>query len=127
MKLDEKVVMSVREHLRAMIYREPEFLLEQDGGPVGLQADLIMADLVGEDNQVELSLIDLQVPSGLPDTLRIPVPSPELSAIEDGDVIPFHDPRLIVATYVLQSSWASVEILADGFTMALVRYRKRDT
>jgi hypothetical protein len=99
-------------HLRDEAYEgvlnnDPRILLEVDGGPVGLRADLITARLLGPDEQI---VADWIIPNVEPE-LRMPIPE-RVTACVDSAVPTM--PGLRVARYVLQSSYAQME-LAPGY------------
>ena len=123
----------VRDRLTAIIEAQPEVLLEQDGGPIGLKADLYLATLYGFDEQVDA---EIRVPKPewdlrMPIRRRLTLAEPEPMEM----VMP-------VALYVLQSNYATMQVdwlhmreflpsdvkpppLDYIVTVALLRYRRR--
>lgn len=132
----EYFIALMRERLTAAVESKPEVLLECDGGPVGLKADLYLATLYGFDDQVdaEIRIDRAHQVWKRPIMSRVnwtaynePVTSPE---------------PLRTADYVLQSNYATMnvdwlayrDVLPDDVhpergthlvTVALLRYRRR--
>jgi hypothetical protein len=125
----------LRERLTQRIESEPEVLLERDGGPEGLRADIILATLYGFDEQVDEEWRIPDVPSrlfrALPDRQTYSLAEP-----------PSISPNIPQATYKLQSTyaWMDLDWLAHRHLLpadvrpapatnlvsaALVRYRRR--
>lgn len=123
-----------RDMLTARVEQDPEVLLEHDGGPVGLKADVIFATLYGMDEQIEA---EWRIPRVEPYLLmplreRVTIAAPEPTAM----------PTMRTARYELQSNWATMnvsystligswpaDVKPDPTTLmvrvALVRYRRR--
>lgn len=125
----------LRQRLTAHIEAQPEVLLEHDGGPMGLKADIILATLYGMDDQIDA---EWRIPRVEPHLL-MPI-RPRLTAIEPepGPLLP----TMRTARYELQSNWATMQLdwlhhrdllpadvhPAQGdylVTVALLRYRRR--
>ena len=93
----------VRHRLRVAINAQPELLLESDGGPVGLKADVFFADLIGHDDQIDH---EWTISSAAP-KLRVPIRERALAALRE-DVMP--DPSIHTTTYALQSNYATLTV-----------------
>ena len=123
----------MRDRLTAVIESQPEVLLEQDGGPIGLKADLFLATLYGFDEQVDA---EIRVPKAEWD-VRMPIRR-RLSVLDEPDP----SPVMPIAVYVLQSNYATMQVdwlymreflpsdvkpppLDYLVTIALLRYRRR--
>ncbi len=123
------------ERLTGVIEHQPEVLLEHDGGPEGLKADIILAVLYGMDGQVDALWRIPKVTHALLRPIRR-----RLSLRADPDEMT--SPSIATARYVLQSSWATMTLdyLAhrdflppdvkpspgtNEVTAALLRYRHR--
>lgn len=93
----------VLDRLRHRIASMPEYLLETDGGPVGLEADVIFADLITPDDDVRTIRLDRVRPDVLVPIARRPTPLDEtdLSMLIPGE-----------ARYVLQGCWGQGGALA---------------
>lgn len=110
---------------------DPQVLLEGDGGPVGAEADVIMARLLGFDDQIvedgwRLRRVEPVLFMPIMPVLRL------TTATEPGLTLPR------TAEYVLQSGWARCPIAAEyappdvqvgpptfTFDVLYVRYRRR--
>lgn len=121
--------------LRARAYDtlawQPESLLEVDGGPLGFKADVILARLIGFDDQIVDDTLRL---SRVEPELRVPI-MPRLTRV-DVDV---SVPSMRTARYVLQSGYATLKIspevaIPPGVkfgppdfltTLLFLRYRRR--
>ena len=123
----------VREKAYRTIDRDPQVLLEQDGGPVGLDADLFHARLIGfEDEIVKEMWI-----RGAEPTILLPIPQRPLVLATDAETVRWEMEPSRVARYELQSGFAAlsvsgeydppVEKLRPDFTarIAYLRYRRR--
>jgi hypothetical protein len=124
---------TLRRELTAAVESQPELLLEHNGGPEGLKADLILATLYGLDEQVDA---EWRLSSVVP-YLRRPI-RPRLTASAFDEPPSMGPPP---ARYDLQSNWATAKLdfLAHAsmlpadvrpapqtnvVTVALVRYRR---
>lgn len=122
----------LRDRLMRTIENDPQVLLEVDGGPVGMTADIILATLYGFDEQIDGKW---RIPSVTPDLLR---PLNHRLTLDTPDGPP--SPTFPVARYVLQSSYASlkvspvslplpadVKIVPPDFlaTVLVVRYKRK--
>lgn len=133
---EQEFVNVLRDRLTAHVESQPEVLLEHDGGPMGLKADLYLATLYGMDGQVDA---EWRIPKVEPYLLR-PV-RPRMSAAFDPEPEPIM-PMLRTARYELQSNWATMQVDWLHFhkmlpidirpdpgtyliTVALLRYRHR--
>lgn len=121
------------ERMNDVIINSPEMLLETDGGPVGARADVVLARLLGPDDQVmdDMWLTDRAVPA----VWRSPI-MPKLTLAEPD---PVDIPSVREAEYVLQSGYvemwiAQPELLPPGVVVRppdfrarvlYVRYRRR--
>lgn len=123
------------ERLTKVIEHQPEVLLEHDGGPWSLKADIILAVLYGMDGQVDALW---RIPR-VEDVLLRPIsrrPTMRMDADPMADLTPS------TARYVLQSSWAEItldypahrdllpadvkpSLGTNEVTAALLRYRHR--
>lgn len=116
----------------ARIDRDPQSLLETDGGPVGATASIVVARLYGHDGQIDREI-------RLTEALRIvevPIPRPlHLMASPPGPHESI-DP-LRTARYNLQSGWAEVPLdpmwappdmprdpMTDLVTVLCLRYKR---
>ena len=132
---DDLLTSEIRARLTHFIEADPQVLLEHDGGPLGLKADIILATLYGFDEQVDAEWRIPRVESTL---LRPITPRLSLTA-DDADAAM---PTMRVARYELQSAWAALDVdwlhhrallPADVkpspgtylVKVALVRYRRR--
>lgn len=122
----------LRGHLYAVIDHTPELLLDADGGPVGATADIILARLLGFDDEIvddslRLGRVEQVWLKAIPQ--QFSVTAVELTA----DIEP-----LRTAEYVLQSCYAQMavasmllppEMRGDSPTfqtsVLAVRYRRR--
>jgi hypothetical protein len=120
-----------RERAYRSLAAQPEYLLEGDGGPIGLKADAVFARLTGFDDEIVKDGYRL---SRVEPELRVPM-RPRLQAWSE----PAASAALLrVARYVLQSGWAtlsvSVPYLPPGVepdvtgqaVLAFLRYRRRE-
>lgn len=90
----------LRRQAYAIYDSQPEMLLEHDGGPYSLDADVLMARLAGfEDEIVEDGL---RLERIYPDLLR-PIALPLRSWLTEAAAPP--EPSWRAARYVLQSGW----------------------
>jgi hypothetical protein len=89
------------EQAEGVINNDPSVLLEQDGGPVGMTADVILARLFGFDEQVDH---DWRVRRVEP-VLLAPIRD-RVTVMVDDD--PYMMPR--VAEYRLQSNYATLSL-----------------
>lgn len=125
---------TIRDQMNATLDAQPESLFEHDGGPVGRTADIILARLVGFDDQVVDDALRLR---RVEPEWRTPIPA-RLSLTPE----PFSpdDAILRTARYVLQSGFAEMKLdptavplppdvkpTPPGFlvTVLFVRYRRR--
>lgn len=126
----ERMEPTLRHRAYRTIESDPQVLLEADGGPVGMQAEVVLARLLGfEDEVVQDGLRLAQV---VPD-LRVPLPA-SLSLLSSDSVQP---QPIRTATYVLQSGFALTKVAAEyappgvevgndfTFRVLYVRYRRR--
>jgi hypothetical protein len=126
----QQVEPTLRHKAYRTIESDPQVLLETDGGPVGMPAEVIFARLLGfEDEVVEDGLRLAEV---VPD-LRLPIMSlgPLLSSG------PLEPQPIRVARYALQSGYARTKVAAEfappgvqlgpdfTFRVLYVRYRRR--
>jgi hypothetical protein len=108
--------------------RDPEYLLEHDGGLVGVTADYVVARLIGYDEQVERTMLLHEV---LPE-LRLPFVPTTRTLLSEADP---SLPDFRTARYVLQSGYATGEVRGEwcpggpprrGFgTVLCLRYKRR--
>lgn len=121
-----------REKAYRTIERDPQILLEGDGGPGSVQAEVYMARLYGYDDEIVADGLRLPRPEAV---YLMPIMSQPAWMRADEDM----QPALIrTATYVLQSGFALVKLapeyappgvtLGDDFTFRVLylRYRRRD-
>jgi len=111
----------------ATIESEPTVLLEHDGGPYGLAADIVVARLYGFDEQLDH---EWRIPR-IESELRTPI-MPRLSAVPS-DVVA--SPMTRTGRYVLQSNYASANIAGEyvvplapwkpAVSVLCLRYRRR--
>ncbi len=124
---------ALRYRMDAVIEARRPIADDTDGGPVGLDADVILARLIGHDGQVDDDTLRLpDVPQSVDVPLRLR-PTPAI----DPDPTAAQPAR--VARYVLQSGFATTNVDASGhpvpegvtpgptclFSVAFVRYRRR--
>lgn len=125
----------LRQRLNAAIDAQPESLLETDNGPIGMKADIILARLLGFDDQIvsdtmRLRRVEPLLETPIPERLTLATLEPE-----PGDYVP-----LRTARYVLQSGYVTMQVdpvavpLPGGVkvgppdfraTVLFVRYRRR--
>lgn len=136
MTVVDEFVSTLREQLTRHIEWQPEYLLEHDGGPLALKADVILATLYGFDEQVDA---EWRIPEVRDVLLRPLMQRMDWTQV---DPDPVAAPTFRTAEYVLQSNWATTQVdwlrfrdmlpkdvrpPAGDFlvTVALVRYRRR--
>lgn len=113
---------ALRERAYAAIDHDPQVLLEEDGGPLGQTADVILARLIGFDDEI------------VHDGWRLRRVEPVLLAVESTEVVP----SMTAATYRLQSSYVRTRASAMNgmppdvtpgpdatFDVLYLRYRRR--
>lgn len=123
---------ALRERAYAVIDNQPEVLLEGDGGPVGMKADVILARFLGFDDQIIQDGYRLQRVE--PEWL-MPI-HPRMTARAQPDPPPM--PMMRTARYVLQSGYVlhhlsgeyapadvSVDLTTLQFSVLYLRYRRR--
>lgn len=123
----------LRERMTAIIENDPRVLLEHDGGPCGIKADIYLATLYGHDEQVDA---EWRIPRIETTLLRPIMRRPTMVAESEPSL------DLPIARYELQSSWATMDldylthcdllpldVRPDPGTnlirVALLRYRRR--
>lgn len=121
----------LREQAEYVINNDPSVLLEREGGPVGEQADVVLARLYGADDQVDY---DWRISRAVP-VLYAAIPE-RLTAIEPAEPTSYSSLR--TAEYRLQSNFAKLRL--DGrfapedvsvrspdftFSVLFLRYRRR--
>jgi hypothetical protein len=112
---------------------QPESLLETDGGPVGIPADVYMGRMIGPDDQI---IADVRLPSAVPEWLT-PI-APPLRVFGGAEVDPLPYVPMGAARYVLQSGYATLTLGGEyapkdvepgppwcQFTVLFLRYRRR--
>jgi hypothetical protein len=112
---------------------QPESLLETDGGPVGISADVYMGRMIGPDDQV---ISDVRLPSAVPEWL-MPI-APPLRVFGGAEVGSLPYVPMGAARYVLQSGYATMALdgmyapkdvtpdpRSNQFTVVFLRYRRR--
>lgn len=99
--MSDEFMRLLREQLTDYIHAQPEFLLEHTGGPLGLEADIILATLIGFDDQVDA---EIRITTILPVIKRAIPQRPSLSL----DAPPLV--TMPTARYDLQSNWAEAQI-----------------
>lgn len=120
----------LREDAYRTIDGQPEVLLEGDGGPVGMKADLILARFLGFDDQI---IEDGYRLNRVESEWLMPI-HPRLTVSEPDPMVPF----MRVARYVLQQGYATTRVAAEHLdpgipydmttftaTLLYVRYRRR--
>lgn len=124
----------MRERAYRTIERDPQILLETNGGPVGLDADLIYARLIGFEDEVVQDGLRL---SEAVATLRVPIPRRPLFVREDADSVLWETEPTRVALYELQSGFATLSVSGEYLPpveqlrpdntarVAYLRYRRR--
>jgi hypothetical protein len=128
----EQAERSAREKAYRTLDNDPRILLEGDGGPGSIRAEVYMARMLGYDDEVVADGLRLPRPEPV---YRMPiVPRGPLFAADDDPLVP----TIRAATYVLQSGFALVTLAAeyappgvtlrDDFTFRVLylRYRRRD-
>lgn len=132
MTMWEQIEPLLIERMEATINHDPRVLLEVDGGPAGMKADVVLARLYGFDEQVDHTWRIREV---LPD-LRVPIPQ-RLNLASFSDESPIA-PAFRVAEYVLQSNYATCRMAPEYappdahpgppdfmFSVLFVRYKRR--
>lgn len=94
---------TLRHEMNAHLDSQPESLLEQDGGPVGRTADIILARLVGFDDQIVDDTLRLR---RVEPEWRMPIRERLVLAAPEADLYP----TMRTATYVLQSGYAGLRL-----------------
>lgn len=92
----------LRDRVYATIESDPGFLFDHDGGPYGIKADIILARLIGHDDQIVRD--DLRL-DRIRDVLLEPI-FPKVTAVAAPDILSM--PR--TAEYRLRSGYATVEL-----------------
>lgn len=120
------------DHALSALERDPQALLEVDGGPVGATADIVVGMLIGFDGQregwvrLERALPDVYAP--LAPTLR--------QMLADPERYPVSSPSVRTARYALRSGWSRIALSAEDVPgvapnrrgqveLLVLRYRRR--
>jgi len=130
LKFWEEMEPVLREQAYRTIDHDPRSLLEVDGGPEGLRADVYMARLLGLDDDIVKD--GWRLPRAEPH-LRLPLFQRVTLAVPDEMLYP----TLRTARYELQSSFCTLRVAAEYLppdvkvgpdfvaTFAYLRYRRR--
>lgn len=123
----------MRQKAYRAIDRDPQILFERDGGPVGLDADLFHARLIGFEDEI---VSEMWIRGAEP-TILMPIPQRPVVLRSDATSLRYEMETSRVARYELQSGYAvlsveaeynpPVEKLRPDFTarVAYLRYRRR--
>lgn len=123
----------MRDRAYRTLDRDPQILFETDGGPVGLDADLFHARLLGFEDEI---VKEMWV-SGAEPTILVPIPQRPVMLASDATEVRFEMEPTRVARYELQSGFAVLSVAAEyeppverlrpDFTakVAYLRYRRR--
>lgn len=100
----------LRDRLEANIVNDPQVLLDQDGGPAGIRADVYLAKLIGHDDQ---TVAEIRVKEAR-DVVLLPIPArPSRLVSEAADVYP----TIRTARFNLQSGYAMSKV-DEGLALA---------
>ena len=123
----------MRERAYRALDRDPQILLERDGGPVGLDADLFHARFLGFEDEI---VREMWVPRAEP-TILMPIPQRPIWSAVDAASVHWEMEVSRVARYELQSGYVTLSVAAEydppveklrpDFTarVAYLRYRRR--